>query len=212
MKTILFYALAALGLPAATPAPDTNVIYLPVPPRFLLAAPARVRQVETQELEAEIERCKNLPECRPAELDPAGHWGPVCAGLQLSARVPTNVFTAGQPIDVTVILRNTTTNRIDVPASGLFMFDFTMLNPNNEPLRPNRALWLYYSGPGSTTVPGRRQIKGQVRLGRIFDLGTPGKYTLYAKRPKGNWSEVPETLSGPVPIEILEQTAPRSAH
>jgi hypothetical protein len=198
MKTIeilIAVFLIFLGLGRAA---DTNVIYLPVERRAAMGESAKLRQLE--EL---TKRAQGLPECRPAELDPAGHWGPVSGGLQLSARVFTNVFTAGKPINLILILRNTATNGVALPGTGLIMFDLLVFNQYNEPLtRTNRAILGCYSGPAETGLPGRRQIKYEVNLGGIFDLNTPGKYTVYAKRRRPK-EQGPDILSGAVPIDII---------
>ena len=90
---------------------------------ILPGRPARARQLEAHEVQVETERARNLSECLPAELDPGGHCGPISDGAQLSARLTTNVFAAGQPITLSLILRNTTTNRIALLGAGLSMFD-----------------------------------------------------------------------------------------
>jgi hypothetical protein len=53
-------------------------------------------------------------ECRPAELDPEGHWGTNVYGFQLGIRCQTNIFRAGEPAPIAIIIRNTTTNGMRV--------------------------------------------------------------------------------------------------
>lgn len=55
-------------------------------------------------------------ECRPAELDPEGHWGLVVYGFQASIRSKTNVFLVGTNIPVAIVFRNTTTNVLSIPS------------------------------------------------------------------------------------------------
>lgn len=57
---------------------ETNVIYVPLESGVPLSDAVRGRTYERQ-----LELAKNLPESRPAELDPEGNWGAVASGLQL---------------------------------------------------------------------------------------------------------------------------------
>src|SRR5208283_3230576 len=68
--------IASSGLAAfIAAAVDTNGFYLPMD-----------RGGRAWDTAAIAERAKRLPECRPAERDPEGHWGKIAAGLQLGLR------------------------------------------------------------------------------------------------------------------------------
>jgi hypothetical protein len=128
----------------------------------------------------------------------------------MSVRLPTNALASGQPINLTVILRNTTTNEITLPGAGTITFDLFVLNSNRQPLAAtNRSIWLAYSGPSHTLLPGRSQTSYHFRLDNIFDLGNPGRYYLYAKRQKFDWAGVPEVISGTAEIAIQRKEQSR---
>ncbi|HEV2693529.1 MAG TPA: hypothetical protein VG347_11590 [Verrucomicrobiae bacterium] len=55
-----------------------------------------------------LEAAKHLPECLPAQNFPKGNWGAVQDGYQLSMRFEKQVFTNGEPIVATLLMRNVT--------------------------------------------------------------------------------------------------------
>lgn len=61
-------------------------------------------------LRAKLENALKSPECRPADSDPAGHWGPVVHAWQLSLRLTKTNVSQGEPIDATILLRNVSTD------------------------------------------------------------------------------------------------------
>jgi len=56
----------------------------------------------------ESEDSKTNRECLPAKDFPEGNWGERECGVQMSLRVAKSVFTNGEPIDTTVLVRNVT--------------------------------------------------------------------------------------------------------
>jgi len=113
MVAVSWFCLAAF--PAR--AEDSNQLFLPQKEFLVGNTPWKhtsgtkynileVKEVSKEALQSE--------EFRPAALDPEAHWGPVIYGLQLSIRAETNVFVAGEPIPVSAIIRNTTTNDLRV--------------------------------------------------------------------------------------------------
>ena len=113
-------------------------------------------------MQVETERARNLSECLPAELDPGGHWGPISDGAQLSARLTTNVFAAGQPITLSLILRNTTTGTASPSlALACLCWILVLLRENSGPLTPtNTAMRHPVSMAGGTALPPGRQNGG----------------------------------------------------
>jgi hypothetical protein len=57
-----------------------------------------------------IAAAKTNKECLPAQDFPAGNWGAVESGYQLSLRFEKPIFTNGEPIEAIVLLRNVTNN------------------------------------------------------------------------------------------------------
>jgi len=180
--------------------PGTNAIYVPLEPGVPLSDAVRRRAYEAQ-----LELAKNLPESRPAELDPEGNWGPLASGLQLGIRLSTNTFVSGQPIRATVILRNTSTNSIVLPTFGPWSIDLNALDGGHQALKAaNRSKWYTYSGTANLPLTPKRQLSYVFDLNDIFDLRTPGKYYLSAKRLKEWWGVLPEVQSGTAQISVVE--------
>jgi len=117
-------------------------------------------------------------ECYPAQLDQLGNWGGVAHGFQLSIRASTNVFIAGHPIQVAVILRNTTTNALPInDFSGreniFFMEDGTG--------RVFHELFNPGGGGGINYLPAKQQIRHEYDLSSRFWL-EPGMFKIRAQQ------------------------------
>ena len=191
--------LTLLVVASSSIAIDTNIIYVPLESGVPLSEAAKISAYERQ-----LDLAKNSPESRPAELDPEGHWGAIASGLQVSIRFSTNVFISGHPIDATVILRNTTTNRVILPTSGPWTIDFFVLNSHKESLKAtDRSKWYMSLGMANLSLTSRRQLSYGFNLNDIFDLKTPGKYYVSAKRLKDKWGELPEVKSDIAEITIV---------
>jgi hypothetical protein len=189
---LLLFVTSALAI-------ETNTVYLRPEGGVPLSGEASTNAYEMQGNEA-----KDLPESRPAELDPDGHWGAISSDLQLSIRFSTNIFMVGDPIEATVILRNTSTNAVILPTSGPWTMDFSAMTQRKGTLKPaDRSKWYRYSGPANLPLRSRRQISYRFKLNDIFDLQAPGKYRLSAKRLKDKWGELPEIESGTAEITIV---------
>lgn len=191
----LLATLAALTSALA----DTNVIYFFVDSRGAMGYEAKARAYERQ-----MEAAKMLPECRPAELDPQGHWGEISAGLQLSARFPTNVFTTGQPITLSVILRNTTTNALTVPGPLAWFMDLAVVTQDDKPLRQTKSPKWLLTGGGDTGLLPLSQTRLTYTLNEMFDLATPGKYRVYAERRSPQSSDLATTRSGTAELTVIK--------
>lgn len=207
MKTTLILIATSLSALFSAVAADTNVLYLPAEEIYDVAlgeeAKLHLLQESARRDHELAQRLHGLTEYGPAELDPAGHWGPVTAGLQLSARVPTNVFAAGTPINLSLTVRNTTTNSIIIPSRGVHMFELVVLNQYGRTLTPTNVRPSLQSWPADTLLPGRRQVKCEFELGSAYDLATPGSYTVRAKRRGDKVRASPDLLSGPVSIQVV---------
>lgn len=154
----------------------------------------------------ELARAIRAGECRAAELDPEGHWGPVIKGVQVSLRSLTNVFVKGQPAEVSVIFRNTTTNDLVVPnvPGGP---ELRIVDTENH---DRSALGLQgFSGPMSFTLPAMRQMKGTIDITDCIRDRSPGTYRLYARDyafdAQGQWGKTIPVLSGDLSIRVVDK-------
>jgi hypothetical protein len=196
-----FLAVACVAAATAL-ASDTNILYLPLDLRDHIGDAAVAAAYEQQ-----LEAARHSPECRSAELDPEGHWGGIAAGLQLGVRLSTNTFRSGEPIDMVIILRNTTTNVIKVPFVGMDSMDLFVLKAKDPLSATNRSLWLSHSGGRPIALPPRNQTKyWPYRLTDIFDLSAPGAYHILAKcrKFKGPYADWPGITSGTAELTIVE--------
>jgi hypothetical protein len=117
-----------------------------------------------------------------AELYPAGNWGPVMDGLQLSLRLTTNQFAVGNSVDAIVILRNvgTTLVQYNEVARGRKNDTFHFVVTTTNGVVANR--------PESDIIHGRimqlppsTQSKYHKNLAADFNLTKPATYQVYAK-------------------------------
>ena len=164
MKMQLF-VVATWLLSAATNlfGAETNVVYLPVD---------WSAHVGEKDIAEQIDTAKGKPECRPAEFDPQGNWGPVVSGFQISIRLATNTFRVGSMINARVILRNTETNSLTIIAPSVAGIRLVATDEHGVLLQPNR-LQLTVSGPSQATLPGRRQRSYEFDLAQNFDFKSP---------------------------------------
>jgi len=136
-----------------------------------------------------LKEAESLAECKPAEQDPAGHWGPVFNGLQLSIRFTNSVLRTSQPIAPFIILRNTTTN--DIVWSDFGSAASVKLIVADE---QNTLLWStpppkQVSGPRGMCLPGMRQVKYCFDLQNV--ITNTGTYKVSAA-----WKGIPDAKAG----------------
>jgi len=176
MKTISALAFVGLTLAGITYAQDTNVYYLPFDPKAYFGVQAKASARQEQ-----LEFAKRLPECRPAELDPDGHWGAVICGFQMGLRFSTNTFVLGEPIEATVIIRNTTTNSLTLFAPQAESLQILVTNGSKDVL-PESPKKLMISGPASLRFPERRQLRYSLAMDKKVIFPAPGTYHIKVKR------------------------------
>jgi hypothetical protein len=202
MKTTLKLALLLI-LNSAAVASETNVVYLPYEQASYFG-----EEIKVAAYKRAVKAARDLPECKPAEFDPEGHWGEIEAGLQMSIRFAKRVFTAREHIEATVIIRNTTTNYINVLAPITASIELIVLNNRKEPAGKSRPE-LVVSGPSSLLLPGRRQIKFQLLLNNLPSQLTAGEtYYVYARRRVSEHlgESVSNLKSAQAKIRIIEET------
>ena len=173
-----------------------------------------------------IEKARHTKECRPAQQDPEGHWGPVTEGFQLSIRLQKDTFTNGEPVKVCVILRNVSgkllryfSNPIEDPMSKIvLMRGQQRLLGNNETKPgatfPERLKYLHSGSLGSLPSPVGTQRKFLVELSKMFDLGTNGEYVVQALRiiPSLDLKSEKEVASGKAAFRITNPASPAAPH
>jgi hypothetical protein len=163
-----------------------------------------------------INQAEKLPESRPAELDPDGHWGEATNGLQVSLRFEKKFFTNGEPVVATLLLRNVTNSPARITIASLI----------GEP-SPVNVLAFQNKAPLPMKLDGfdegriitvslikvpiyqQTQHKFQERLDRCFDFKNGGEFTFQAVYLGGiehnGRTERIEVASQKVQIEIGKQ-------
>jgi hypothetical protein len=195
---LAFLVCAAISCVAAS-AQETNATFLPV--EVTAAAEGRANaEYNARERESAIRH----GECKAAETDPQGNWGQVVGGFQLSIRPYTNVFVKGQPMTVSVIFRNTTTNDLTAPAGPNNPDVFVVDDSGHE----RSALSLQgFSGSMSILMPAQRQRKERLDLSYGFGTRDPGTYRIYATQrvfgPPDNPGKMRELRSGTATISLV---------
>jgi hypothetical protein len=146
----------------------------------------------------QIQAASQAAECSPAELnnDRAGHWGTIWEGLQLSIRLPKEVFTNGEPVVACITLRNTcqTVRRFEIgPAPEEKDSKITLLRNGERILggddpKPGESFSERLnhlrrgSAPGSVPISPGTQRQFFRDLSTVFDLSVPGFYSARAER------------------------------
>ncbi len=151
---------------------------------------------------------KGLPNIRPPALpagaleeqtsdgDPLGHWSSSVEGWQMSVRLTTNRFMAGDSIVAFVILRNDSTK-----SNPLHLYrgvhtplcNFELWDRADKQCEPPKLL-LSTSGAGGRMVPAKTQYRTWVCLDKVYDLSEPGRYRVRGVAP------VPIHGVGPSPV------------
>jgi len=146
------------------------------------------------------------PEEGPAGGDPAGNWGPVDGGAQLSLRLATNRFVLGEMITAYIILRNCGDSILTYSKAfaqgGVCNFDLWDQGPIEHRGVEIRPVLVGLDGP---QIPKGAQHRSWARLDKVFDLTQPGRYVVRAisgviRDSDGNLASV---VSAPVQFEIV---------
>ncbi len=166
---------------------------------------------------AQMEHARGSKESRPSEADPEGNWGEVTEGFQLSIRLEKEVFTNGEPVNATVILRNVSGR----PLKYEVMYgadDGIKLNllkgesrvaVTNNPTGTNfldRLRTIRSGSMGIYTSPPGTQRKFTKRIDQGFDLTSTGGYVVTAKRtvPSTNAAAFKNAVSGSARFRIAD--------
>jgi hypothetical protein len=167
-----------------------------------------------------LAEAQRLPECQPAELDPAGNWGTPGEGFQISLRLPKATYGTNEPIAATVITRNLTTNQIYFTVGMLKSLE-VVASRGGQPLRTKeeigmeklppfqRELRAMRSHPHDWSVAPRTQSSETIRLDELFDLSVAGDYSVQVTRRvrQADGKGTAEVESGTAAFRILSTNA-----
>ena len=152
-----------------------------------------------------LEAARTSIECQPAENDLAGNWGAVTEGYQLSLRVNKESFYTNEPVLVTIIFRNASTNFLPYAEPSGSDLDFSILvaDQNGRQL-PDAADVDRTTGHSVRFIPGT-QHKFQLDLRKRFEFSKPGVYSVTVRRkiPQQNGVGWTEVNSKPAKIMVL---------
>jgi hypothetical protein len=123
-----------------------------------------------------IQDAKGNPESRPAEEYPQGNWGDPTNGFQLSLRFQKEIFTNGEPLLATTLMRNVTNTALTYyfPAQIIARKDGRALQ------RKGGLGVIQISMLPEKTVFPQTQIKYQEKLNDQYDLSKTGTYFFQA--------------------------------
>ncbi len=125
-----------------------------------------------------IEEAQHSKECRPASEYPEGHWGHATNGFQLSLRFEKEVYTNGEPVVATMLVRNVS----NVRQKYLFPARVAAAK-SGSPLKRKDDIGLSIITSYRFLHP-QTQARYQETLNRVYDL-TPGEYTFWAESDRG---------------------------
>lgn len=173
----------------------------------------------------QIERAKHAKESRPAEDDPEGHWGAISEGFQLSIRFEKETFTNGEPVIVSVLLRNVSDRPLTYWVSTLGRETEVVVAKGQQPLprkdQPKagatfaeRLSHLDVGSAWDCSSPVGTQRKFMVELNKIFDLTTNGQYIAHAERrvPKLDLTGEVKVASGNATFRIADPPKHAAPH
>jgi hypothetical protein len=179
---VLLCATPATSIAQIKRIPDNSVVQMTnaIPTNIFLTDENGLFWYRHHERLVEVNRIKdaaNLPESRPAEQDPEGHWGEATNGLQISLRFEKQIFTNGEPVNAVMFVRNVTNQ----PVAYLQLTQI-LATKNGKPLNQKNANdgEIFISTPMSAIIFPQTQKKNQKRLDQLFDLTENGEYIFQA--------------------------------
>jgi hypothetical protein len=138
-------------------------------------------------------------------------WGPSAGGWALSASVDKPVFAAEEPVLVTLVLKNVSSEPQGYGAQNKD-FDYALdckdelqesipLNRFGKRMVENRGRGRFITG----VLNPQEQLVNEISATLHLDLSLPGKYTLVVKREifPGETKDEPTVVSNPCTFEIL---------
>lgn len=147
----------------------------------------------------------------PAEQDPEGHWGTAVKGYQVSLRFAQTVFTNGQEINATVLLRNVSDKtlgfplirNVSIPSYGGIAenFEFVVIGPDGKQLEGMERKPV---SPHYLQIWQGTQKKFSLSLTNEFKFEIIGKYRIQAKTLADGSGRLLVT-SGEAVIEVVKR-------
>jgi hypothetical protein len=153
-----------------------------------------------------------------ATADEPRNWGKIAEGFQLSVQPIKSLFTNGQPVLATILLRNATNAQLTYFRSGreqeqttiTVRKNLSLLQPkkitNRPPTFEERVKAVYRgSYQYCLLAPGAETNLLSVDLSKVFDLSTHGVYIVQVARkvPKLGKDEVVQVLSNQASFSIV---------
>jgi hypothetical protein len=124
----------------------------------------------------DIQEAQKNPESRPAGEYPQGNWGDSTNGFQLSLRFQNQVFTNGEPVLATTLMRNVT----NIALTYYFPVQIIAMK-DGKTLKPKGGLgFMHITMLPEKTVFPQTQIKYQEKLNNEYDLSKTGAYFFQA--------------------------------
>jgi hypothetical protein len=131
-----------------------------------------------------MEDAKTNVVCRPAELDPTGHWGRGEVGAQLSIRFAKDRYETNEPVIATVIYRNTRTDD-NLNLTSAFGderdFQFVIKGEDEMELPDSFVVPERVSSFSSRWLPGT-QYRYESNLTKRYRLSQRGTYSISVRR------------------------------
>lgn len=176
-------ALLALITATAATAQITNTI----PPNIFLTDDGKVfwykpgqRLVDVKKIRA----AQASKESRPASQDPDGHWGIATNGLQLSLRFKKLAFTKGEPVVVTLLLRNVTNSPVTflralIPQQPSPINVLVFKDGKQLPVEGEKGK-IEVTSANTITIYPQTQLKYSVKLNDFYNLTIGGDFLVQA--------------------------------
>lgn len=132
-----------------------------------------------------IQSAQTNGECQIAEQDINGNWGSPVAGLQLSLRFKTTIFTNKAPIVGIILLRNVTNAPLKFTRANIL----GRPSPINISMRMNGVVVSLKHDTGvinvisanETTIYPQTQVRCVVRLNDYYEFTRGGTYVITAE-------------------------------
>lgn len=125
---------------------------------------------------AMIREAEKSLESRPSDDYLQGNWGQATNGFQLSLRFGKSIFTNGEPIMATILMRNIT----DTPQTYYRPIKIIVEKDGKVLRRKNESGLLESHAPPMKTLFPQTQDKYIRNIQRIYTLSSDGKYLVQA--------------------------------